>query len=144
MPQTSSTAKISWEYLMPKRRERAAIYVRESDVSLAMDSTTIESAIKALLEHAKKEGYEVDPSHIFKEAISGYHVYYFDRPELMKMLKVVERKEVDLVLVTEIRALSRRGAGEVLVIYNSLQKYQCRLETLAQRITDDPMGEILL
>jgi hypothetical protein len=49
MVTASSTAPISWEYLMPKRRERAAIYVRESDVSLAMDSTTVESAVKALL-----------------------------------------------------------------------------------------------
>ncbi len=129
---------------MPKRRERAAIYVRQSDISLAMDSTTIESAIKALLDHAAKEGYEVSPEHIFKEAISGFHVYYFDRAELMKMLKGAERHEFDVLLVTEIRALSRRGAGEVLVIYNSLQKAKVRLETLNEKITDDPMGEVLL
>jgi len=129
---------------MPQRRQRAAIYVRESDVTLAMDSTTIESAIKALLDHCKKKNYEVDPSHIFKEAISGYAVYYFDRPELMKMLKASERKEFDVLVVTEIRALSRRGAGEVLVIYNSLQKANVRLETLNEVITDDPMGEVLL
>jgi site-specific DNA recombinase len=129
---------------MPQRKQRAAIYVRESDTTLAMDSTTVESAVKALLDHAAKEGYEVDPTHIFKEAISGYSVYYFDRIELMKMLKTAERKEFDVLLVTEIRALSRRGAGEVLVIYNSLQKANVRLETLSERITDDPMGEVLL
>src|SRR4051794_18174938 len=108
MPTTSSTAQTSWEYLMPKRRERAAIYVRESDTALAMDSTTVESAIKALVDHCAKEGYTVDPLHIYKEAISGYAVYYFDRSELMKMLKAAERKEFDVLCVTEIRALSRR------------------------------------
>ena len=144
MPPVSSTAQISLEYLMAHRKQRAAIYVRESDTTLAMDSTTVESAIKALLEHCEKEGYDVDPTHIFKEAISGYAVYYFDRPELMKMLKAAERKEFDVLCVTEIRALSRRGAGEVLVIYNSLQKANVRLETLNEKITDDPMGEVLL
>src|SRR5438067_164914 len=109
-----------------------------------MDSTTIESAIKALLEHASKKGYDVSPEHIFREAISGYHTYYFDRPQLMNALKVAVRHEVDVFLVTEIRALSRRGAGEVLVIYNSLQKANVRLETLSESITDDPMGEVLL
>src|SRR5258708_12118248 len=62
----------------------------------------------------------------------------------MDMLKAAERHEFDVLLVTEIRALSRRGAGEVLVIYNSLQKADVRLETLSEKITDDPMGEVLL
>jgi hypothetical protein len=115
----SSTIPASQEYLMPERRKRAAIYVRESDVSLAMDSTTIESAVKALLDHCRKEGYSVDPSHIFREAISGYSTYYFDRPELMKMLACVSRKEFDVLCVTEIRALSRRGAGEVLLSFRA-------------------------
>jgi DNA invertase Pin-like site-specific DNA recombinase len=141
---SSSTARMSWEYLMPKRRERALLYVRESDITLAMDSTTIESAIKVLVEHAAKKGYNVSPDDIHREAISGYHTYYFDRPELMKALKKVERHEVDVFLVTEIRALSRRGAGEVLVIYSTLQKANVRLETLSESITDDPMGEVLL
>lgn len=141
---TSSTILASMEYLMPQRRQRAAIYVRESDTNLAMDSTTVESATKALLNHAAKNNYDVSPEHVFKEAISGFYVYYFDRPELMKLLKLVEQKRIDIVLVTEIRALSRRGAGEVLTIYSLLQKHNVQLETLAERITDDPMGEVLL
>jgi DNA invertase Pin-like site-specific DNA recombinase len=132
------------EYLMPERKKRAAIYVRESDISLAMDSTTMESAVKALLERAEQRGYIVYPENIYKEAISGYHTYYFDRPELMRMLKDSSENQFDVLLVTEIRALSRRGAGEVLVIYNSLQKANVALETLSEVITDDPMGEVLL
>lgn len=129
---------------MPKRKERALIYVRESDITLAMDSTTVESAIKALQEHAYKKGYDVSPDHIFREAISAYQTYYFDRPKLMLALTAVERHEVDVFLVTEIRALSRRGAGEVLIIYSTLQKAKVRLETLTGSISDDPIGEIIL
>src|SRR6266571_7924226 len=140
----SSTIRTSLEYFMPQRRERAILYVRESDTALAMDSTTVESAVKALLAHAERKGYVVSPDDIHREAISAYHVFYFDRPELMKALKKVERHEADVFLVTEIRALSRRGAGEVLVIYSTLQKANVRLETLSESITDDPMGEVLL
>ena len=46
----ASTLPASWEYLMPKKKERMAIYVRESDISLA-DSTTIESQAKACREY---------------------------------------------------------------------------------------------
>jgi len=63
------------------------LYVRESDTALALDSTTIESAVKALLTHAQQKGYDVAPDDVHREAISAYHVYYFDRPELMKALK---------------------------------------------------------
>jgi site-specific DNA recombinase len=132
------------EYLMPERKKRAALYVRESDISLAMDSTTMESAVKALLARAEERGYLVYPENIYREAISGYYVYYFDRPELMRMLKDASENQFDVLLVTEIRALSRRGAGEVLVIYNGLQKSNVALETLSEVITDDPMGEVLL
>jgi hypothetical protein len=41
---------------MPKRKERMAGYIRESDPALA-NSTTIESQAKAVREYAKKEGY---------------------------------------------------------------------------------------
>ena len=141
---SNSTLPASREYLMPERKKRCAIYVRESDISLGMDSTTIESAVKALLSRAEHQGYVVYPENIYKEAISGYHTYYFDRPGLMQMLKDASQNLFDVLLVTEIRALSRRGAGEVLVIYNSLQKSNVALETLSEVITDDPMGEVLL
>ncbi|HEU5383645.1 MAG TPA: recombinase family protein [Ktedonobacteraceae bacterium] len=140
----SSTTRVSWEYLMPKRRERALLYIRESDLTLALDSTTVESAKNALLAHAAKKNYEVSPDDIHVETISGYHTYYFERPELMKALRKAERHEVDVFLVTEIRAVSRRGAGETAVIYNILQNGNVRLETLTEAFEQTPVGELVL
>src|SRR5438876_657699 len=110
---TSQSTAQSWEYTLSKiRRKRMAGYIRESDISLA-DSTTIDSAAKAVRDYGAKQGYIYEPQHEFKEAISAASNAYYDRPRLMDLLKVCERHEVDVVVVTEIRALSRRGAGEV-------------------------------
>jgi len=129
---------------MPKKRERAAIYVRESDIGLATDSTTMESAMNAIRQYCRKEEYIVEPIHEFREAISGFSVPYFQRPELMKALKAAERKEFDVLVITEVRALSRKGAGEVFLIYEALQKAGCRLETITEKFSDSPVGELVL
>src|SRR2546429_7236025 len=93
---------------MPKRKERMAMYVRESDVSLA-DSTTIESQAKACREYGQKQGYVFHiQSHEFKEAVSGYTVSYTERPALLKMLEAAKRHEFDVLIVSEIRALGRK------------------------------------
>lgn len=145
MPTTTVPSTIlsaSWEYMMPKRTERMAGYIRESDVSLA-NSTTIESAAKAVREYGEKEGYIYDPTHEFKEAISSVTVPYTEREKLLKMLDAAKRKEFDVLVVTEIRAISRRQV-EVLVIYDMLQKYGVRLETIKEKFGDDAMSKAIL
>src|SRR5436305_1150038 len=115
---------------MPKRRERAAGYIRESDPTLA-DSTTIDSQAKAVRLHCQKEGYDYTDKHEYREAISAYLVPYLQRPTLMELLKAAKRKEFDVLVLTEIRALSRRQV-EVFIIYDLLQKYGVRLETIQE------------
>jgi len=127
---------------MPKRKERMAGYIRESDPSLA-DSTTIESQAKAVRAYGEKEHYMYEPQHEYKEAISAYQVPYMERPELLKMLKAAQRREFDVLVVTEIRAISRRQV-EVFIIYDMLQKYNVRLETIREKFEDDAMGRLIL
>ncbi|MGI9060867.1 MAG: recombinase family protein [Ktedonobacteraceae bacterium] len=127
---------------MPKRIIMAG-YIRESDINLA-DSTTIESAAKAVREYGEKMGYSYPPHLEYKEAISGHDVPYYQRPRLMDMLHACERGEFNVLVITEVRALSRRGAGEVFVIYDTLQKSNVALETLNEKFSDDPMGELVL
>ncbi len=71
---------------MPKRKERMAGYIRESDPSLA-DSTTIDSAAKAVRLYGQKEGYIYEPQHEYKEAISAYTVPYIMRKVRLPMVK---------------------------------------------------------
>src|SRR5437667_10087775 len=128
---------------MPERRKRAALYVRESDITLA-DSTTIESAVKACREYCEHEGYIHETHHEYVEAISAYSVPYFQRPRLMKMLDDAGHNQFDVVVITEVRALSRKGAGEVFLIYETLQKAGVTLETIHEKFSDDPTGELIL
>ena len=117
-------------------------YIRESDPSLA-DSTTIESQAKAVFEHGQKEGYIYELNHEYREAISAYMVPYTEREKLLKMLDAAKRKEFDVLVVTEVRAISRRQV-EVLVVYDMLQKYGVRLETIKEKFGDDAMSKAIL
>src|SRR5947209_9892868 len=140
---SSNTAQFSWEYLMPKRKERAAGYIRESDPTLA-DSTTIDSQAKAVRLHCQKEGYDYNVAdHEYKEAMSAYLVSYIQRPKLMELLKAAKRKEFDVLVFSEIRALSRKQV-EVFVIYDILQKYGIRIETVQEKFEDSAIGRFIL
>lgn len=127
---------------MPQRRLRMALYSRESDPRLA-DSTTIESAAQAARAHGEKQGYLYDPDLDFREAISSVEVPYFERPELQKMLDAARKGLFDVLIVTEIRAISRRQV-EVLVIYDQLLKYGVRLETVKEKFGEDAMSKAIL
>src|SRR5205085_1055465 len=59
------------------------------------------------------------------------------------MLAAAKRGEFIVLVVTEIRAISRRQV-EVFVIYDLLQKYGVRIETLNEKFEDSAMGRILL
>jgi DNA invertase Pin-like site-specific DNA recombinase len=128
---------------MPPKKEIMAGYIRESDVNLA-DSTTIESAAHAVREYGARQGY-IYPTHLeFKEAVSAYQIPYFQRKRLMDMLEAAKRREFTVLVITEVRALSRRGAAEVLLIYQALIDEGVRLETIHEKFSDDPMGELAL
>src|SRR5438067_3382875 len=103
---------------MPKKRIRAAGYPRVSNPNLK-DSPTLESQAKAIREYCQKEGYELTEDHMYPEAMTAYMLHYTQRPRLMELLAAAKRKEFDVLVVTEIRAISRRQV-EVFVIYDML------------------------
>ena len=138
----SVTTHMSWEYFMPKRRERMAMYIRESDPRLAT-SVTIESQAKFVREYGEKEGYLYEPDLEFREAISAYEIPYTERVELLKMLDAAKKKLFDVLVISEVRALGRRQV-EVLVIYDMLQKYGVRLETVKEKFGEDAMSKAIL
>ncbi|MGH2481084.1 MAG: hypothetical protein ACRDHW_15620, partial [Ktedonobacteraceae bacterium] len=59
----SSTTRMSWEYLMPHKRERAGRFMRESDERLVVGTTTMESQIKAVNAYCDAQGYICEPEH---------------------------------------------------------------------------------
>ncbi len=142
MTNLKDTTRDSWEYLMPKRKERMLGYIRESDTSLA-DSETIRSAAAAVRAYGEKEGYSYSPEHEYMEAVSAYLVPYMQRPVLQEALAACKRGEVDVFVITEIRAISRKQA-EVFVIYDFLKKCNVRLETIQEKFEDSAIGRFIL
>jgi DNA invertase Pin-like site-specific DNA recombinase len=127
---------------MPQKRQIMAYYARESDETLA-GSVTIDSQIKACVEYGKRQGYILEPENQFVEAISAYEVSYMERKQLLRMLDAAKRKQFDVLVVSEIRALARRQV-EVLVIYDILQKYGVKLETINEKFGEDAMSKAVL
>lgn len=123
-------------------RERMAYYVRESDESLA-NSVTIASQAKACVEYGEKQNYILEPQHRYEEAIGAYDVPYTQRKRLLAMLDAARRKEFDVLVVSEIRALARRQV-EVLVIHDILRRYGVRLETISEKFGEDAMARATL
>jgi len=128
---------------MPKRHERVARYMRESDERLVAGTTTMESQIQVVNNYCASQGYICEPEHEWKEAISSVEVPYMERKELLAMLAAAKRHEFDVLVVSEIRAISRRQI-EVLVIYDMLQKYGVRLETVKEKFGEDAMSKAIL
>ena len=138
-----STARVSWEYLMPQRKERAGRYIRESDPRLVAGTTTMESQTSAVNSYCERERYICEPQHEWREAISAVEIPYMERKGLLAMLAAAKRREFDVLIVSEIRALSRQQV-EVLVIYDMLQKYGVRLETVKEKFGEDAMSKAIL
>jgi DNA invertase Pin-like site-specific DNA recombinase len=138
----SYVEQLSWEYLMPTRKERAAGYPHCSDENL-YDSPTLDSQAKAIRTHCQKEGYEITDDHMYPEAMTAYLLPYTQRPKLMELLAAAKRREFDVLVVTEVRAISRRQV-EVFVIYDMLQKYGVRIETIQEKFEDSAIGRFIL
>ncbi len=128
---------------MPKRRERAGRYIRESDERLIPGTTTMESGTKVVNEYCSRQGYICEPEHEWREAISAVEVPYMERKKLLAMLTAAKRREFDVLVIPEIRALARRQV-EVLIIYDMLQKYGVRLETVKEKFGEDAMSKAIL
>jgi site-specific DNA recombinase len=128
---------------MPQRRERAGRYIRESDERLIAGTTTMESGTKLVNEYCAKQGYICEPEHEWREAISAVEVPYMQRKKLLEMLDAAKKGLIDVLVVPEIRALARRQV-EVLVIYDMLQKYGVRLETVREKFGEDAMSKAIL
>jgi len=63
----------------------------------------------------------------------------------MSMIKAAQRHEFDVLVITEVRALSRTGAGEVFIIYDTLKKCGVRLETSSGKTFENTtMGQMIL
>ncbi len=137
----SQVEQFSWEYLMPKRRIRAAGYPRVSDHH-KKDSATLESQEKEIRRYVAEHGYEFDESHLYPEAMTAYLLPYRERPQLMKLLEAARRREFDVVVVTEFSRLSRRQTEQAIII-SILDDYGVKVESITEHFDNTTLGQFM-
>ncbi len=147
MPTVSSTAQVSWEYLLmakAKRYVRCAGYPRNSDPS-KKDSATLESQekeIQRFIKSRENEGYVFEEGCMYPEAMTAYMLPYRDRPQLMKLLDDARRKKFDVLVVTEYSRLSRRQSEQAVLI-SILEDMGVRVESVTEQFDDSALGQFM-
>ena len=90
------------------RRVRCAIYTRKSsEDGLEQDFNSLDAqreACEAYIASQKHEGWELLPDHYDDGGISGGHL---DRPALQRLMRAVDEKRIDQIVVYKIDRLTR-------------------------------------
>lgn len=119
---------------------RTAIYVRVSTQRQAQ-AQTIEQQISRLRTHIKKQGWTLEPEHVFVD--NGYSGAKLNRPGLDSLRDRAVLAEFDVVLITEPDRLARNYVHQMLVI-EELGNHSIRVEFLDRPMSDDPHDRLLL
>lgn len=120
----------------------AALYIRVSTDDQLEFSPDAQK--KALIEYAKKNGYQIDDRYIFiDEGISGTSAKR--RPAFMKMIAIAKSKPkpFDAILVHKFDRFAR--SREDSVVYKSLLRKDCGIKVISitEQMEDDKFGVIL-
>ncbi|MBA1163628.1 recombinase family protein [Bacillus licheniformis] len=111
------------------RFNRTAIYLRKSRADMEAEAKgegeTLEKHKKHLLEYAKNNNLNIVK--IRKEIVSGDKL--FNRPEMMQLLKEVEEKKYDSVLVIDIERLGRGNMQEQGLILETFKESDTKIIT---------------
>src|SRR5258708_38097770 len=127
-------------YRMEKRALIAARYVRNSDPS-KKDSEVLKAQADALLEYAKKNGYECPDHLLYVDAISALKYPYWERPGLMKVWDDAERGEFDIVLCTDFLRIARKSSEQYAVM-EYLKRFHVELESITEKFEDTAEGRL--
>ncbi len=129
-----------------KHVHKIALYVRVSteeqaqspEGSIKNQEERLKRAVKEKLEdgnNAEIVGVFVDPGRSGKDT---------NRPELQKMLTAIRRKEINLVMVTELSRLSR-NTKDFCEMWEFFQEHDCEFNSLREKFdTTNAAGEMML
>jgi site-specific DNA recombinase len=119
---------------------KAALYLRVSTEEQAVRGYSIEAQKEALQAYALKKGWEI--AGIYEDA--GYSAKNINRPALQRLLKDIEDKKVEAVLVWRLDRISRSVAdfSDVIEIF---EKHGVTFDSATENIdTSTPSGRALV
>jgi len=108
---------------------KAAIYLRVSS-----DQQTEESQLKPCQALCKQRGYIIEGVYI-DHAKSAYKNVY--RPEYQKVMNLVQRKQVQHIIVWALDRWTRKGGIELLKEINILASYQVQMHSVQESFLDE-------
>jgi site-specific DNA recombinase len=127
---------------MPQRKPSIHVvgYARVSDSGIALDSTTIESQMKAIQAYCNREGLILEG--IYPEAMTAYLKPYKERPVWMSIMDRARKGLIEGVVVTEFSRLSRRQ-GEQAVIVELLRESKTKVYSVTEDFEDSALGNFM-
>ncbi|MBT6512598.1 MAG: recombinase family protein [Rhodospirillaceae bacterium] len=127
------------------RRIRCAIYTRKSsEEGLEQDFNSLHAqreACEAYVASQKHEGWELVPDHYDDGGISGGHL---DRPALHRLMRAVDDKQIDQIVVYKIDRLTR-SLGDFANLVERLDQAEASFVSVTQSFdTSTSMGRLTL
>gem|GEM_PF-6516742 len=116
---------------------RVAIYCRVSRDEQA-DNWSLPTQEAACLRHAEERGYEVVG--VWKEDFTGTAI---DRPEMAKILKLVQGRQVDVVLSYKVDRLTRGGNFALGWFQTEFTRHGAVGEFVVEPLDDTPEGQVM-
>jgi len=121
--------------------KRVAIYARVSTEEQAKEGFSIAAQLQTLRQYAQVYKWEVVDEYV-DEGISGKSVN--GRPEMQRLIKDVENKRFDAVIVWKISRLSRNML-DTLMILDKFEKYNVKFISYSENFdTSSPIGRLVL
>ena len=120
--------------------KRAALYARVSTARQEQEET-IDSQVAEVRQRILADAsFLTDQSTYIDEGYSGS---LLERPALDAMLDAAKNKEFDVLYIYDLGRLSRQ-LSHLLIVIEQLEKYECEVVSLHERITGTPEDKFLL
>lgn len=120
---------------------KTALYIRVSSEAQAEKGYSIEDQLDKLKGYCK-----INDIYEYNEYIdAGYTGSNLDRPDLQRLIRDIENKAVNSVIVCKLDRLSRRTKDTLYLVENIFNKYSVKFVSLAESIdTASPSGYFFL
>lgn len=120
--------------------KRVALYARVSTARQEQEET-IDSQLAEVRQRIEADGAVLTSSKTYVD--EGYSGSLLERPSLDAMLDAAKNKEFDVLYIYDLGRLSRQ-LSHLLIVIEQLEKYDCEIISLHERITGTPEDKFLL
>lgn len=119
---------------------KVALYIRVSTEEQVKEGFSIAAQEKRLSDYASSQGWEI----VEKFIDEGYSAKDLNRPNVQKMIKAIERKQFDVVLVYRLDRLVR-SVVDLHNVLKLLEKHDCKFKSATEMFdTTTAMGRFFI